>query len=319
VIKSFKAFFQILSAVWLIFMLLIIQGCASGYAPVTDQSIQLEQQIEIVRGDRGNKREKAGDSPAEYVVVRGDTLYSIAWRYGLDYRDIAKRNRIGSADHIYVGQRLKLIQTPVQSVVAELPEMKNELTNYYEEAPRKAKPITNPAPTAKTPVKTSPTTIPKATVKPNQIKPAKVVVSPSVPEKVKKPDISATPKSQALVWKWPANGSVITRFKPRDEMNKGINIAGRKGEPVYAAAAGKVVYAGSGLLGYGNLIIINHNQEYLSAYAHNSRILVTENDNVNVGEKIAEIGSSGATRTMLHFEIRKDGKPVNPLQYLPRR
>lgn len=300
-------------------MLLIIQGCASGYAPVTDQSIQLEQQIEIVRGDRGNKREKAGDSPVEYVVVKGDTLYSIAWRYGLDYRDIAKSNRINSADHIYVGQRLTLNQAPVQSVVAELPEMKNELTNYYEETHRKPQPDTSPA--VKSTIKASPTRTPKTKVRPSQTRPVKVTKGSVAPTTVKKEKTEppVAPKSQKIIWKWPANGSVITRFKPQDEMNKGINIAGRRGEPVYAAAAGKVVYAGSGLLGYGNLIIINHNQEYLSAYAHNSRILVTESDNVNVGEKIAEIGSSGATRTMLHFEIRKDGKPVNPLQYLPRR
>lgn len=102
-------------------------------------------------------------------------------------------------------------------------------------------------------------------------------------------------------------------------MNKGINIAGSRGTPVKAAAKGKVVYAGNGLLGYGNLVIIDHNQQFLSAYAHNSRVLVKENDMVDAGQKIAEMGSTGADRIMLHFEIRRDGNPINPLKYLPKR
>lgn len=102
-------------------------------------------------------------------------------------------------------------------------------------------------------------------------------------------------------------------------MNKGIDIGGELGDPIFAAAAGEVVYAGSGLLGYGNLIIINHNALYLSAYAHNRRILVMEGQSIKAGQKIAEMGRSGVEKPMLHFEIRRDGKPVDPLQYLPRR
>ncbi len=123
-------------------------------------------------------------------------------------------------------------------------------------------------------------------------------------------------------WTWPTGGKVLTQFVDGGagkESNKGIDIAGRAGEPVQAAAAGKVVYAGSGLRGYGNLVIVRHNATYLSAYAHNSKILVKEGQTVTRGQKIAEIGSSDADQPKLHFEIRFQGKPVDPLKYLPER
>ncbi len=122
-----------------------------------------------------------------------------------------------------------------------------------------------------------------------------------------------------IVWGWPAKGSVIQRFSAKGKLNKGLNITGNRGDPVLSAASGVVVYAGNGLLGYGNLIIINHNDSFLSAYAHNHKLLVKEQQRVSVGQKIAEIGNSGAAQTMLHFEIRKEGKPVDPSRYLPRR
>jgi len=112
---------------------------------------------------------------------------------------------------------------------------------------------------------------------------------------------------------------VIESFSLSGRINKGIDLAGRKGEPVFAAADGKVVYSGTGLVGYGNLIIIKHNETFLSAYAHNSRLLLSEGDIAKAGQKIAEIGSTGANRDKLHFEIRRDGKPVNPMTYLPNR
>ncbi len=123
--------------------------------------------------------------------------------------------------------------------------------------------------------------------------------------------------STKVAWAWPLQGKIIQRFSEKGTLNKGINIAAEKGKAVKAAAAGEVVYAGSGLLGYGNLVIIKHNNQFLSAYAHNSKLLVEEKDRIKRGAKIAEVGDSGATRPMLHFEIRKDGKPVNPLKYLP--
>lgn len=120
-------------------------------------------------------------------------------------------------------------------------------------------------------------------------------------------------------WGWPHSGKILAKYSSKEGGNKGLDISGKLGDAVKAAAPGQVVYAGSGLLGYGNLVIISHNQEFLSAYAHNSRILVKENQQVKAGQVIAELGSSGATVPMLHFEIRKDGKPVDPLRYLPNR
>jgi len=122
-----------------------------------------------------------------------------------------------------------------------------------------------------------------------------------------------------MSWSWPTKGPVIESFSLSGRINKGIDLAGKNGEPVFAAADGKVVYSGTGLVGYGNLIIIKHNETYLSAYAHNSRLLLKEGDKAKAGQKIAEIGSTGANRDKLHFEIRRDGKPVNPMKYLPGR
>lgn len=268
--------------VWtLLFAALGLAGCSTGYAPVTDRSITQKRDVDVVSSR--DRREKA-QAPASgnYVVKRGDTLYSIAWKYGLDYRKLAAANNIDSRYRIYVGQRLTLSVTESRTVV-------------------KAEPVSMPEPEMTK--ESSPIT--------------------SSPEKVntKEPAVVAkiTTPTGPITWRWPASGKVISGFSSKGEVNKGIDLKGKRGDPVFAAASGRVVYAGSGLLGYGNLIIINHNQEYLSAYAHNSRLLVTESDNVNVGDKIAEIGNSGAEKTMLHFEIRKDGKPVNPLKYLPKR
>ena len=126
-------------------------------------------------------------------------------------------------------------------------------------------------------------------------------------------------KQVKIDWGWPAKGKVIKKFSVQEVGSKGIKIAGHKGEPVRAAADGKVVYSGSGLVGYGNLIIIKHNSMFLSAYAHNSRLAVKEGENIKAGEKIAEIGSSGTDRNQLHFEIRREGKPLDPLGLLPQQ
>lgn len=154
----------------------------------------------------------------------------------------------------------------------------------------------------------------KASTKPVRAKPAQRTVS-----KVKPAAKALTPAVSAFNWQWPHSGKVLARYSSKEGGNKGLDLSGRLGDPIKAAAPGQVVYAGSGLLGYGNLVIISHSQDYLSAYAHNSNILVKENQQVQAGQKIAELGSSGATVPMLHFEIRKDGKPVDPQRYLPRR
>ncbi len=239
-----------------------LAACSGGYAPVTEQSL----------GSR-----HSGPIPSTYTVSRGDTLYSIAWRYGLDFKSLARLNGIDSRYLIYPGQKLRLKGQSVAS------------TSSSRSSGTKSSAAVQTSSTASRP---------KSTAKP--------LPAPAV-------------ASGDIQWRWPTQGRLIGSYSSGSSPNKGIDLAGNTGDPVYAAASGTVVYAGSGLLGYGNLVILNHNRQYLSAYAHNSRILVKESDSVKVGDKIAELGNTGANRPMLHFEIRRDGKPVNPLQYLPKK
>lgn len=286
---------------------LILVGCGGKtYAPVSDRSLS----------------SVSAPSPSEYIVRKGDTLYSIAFRYGLDYRQLAIKNNIGARYSIYPGQRLRLksASPPAasesivrdSSIVAPKPVITSTRTQAGSLKPSSSK-SQSVAPQSKTAQKTavnssraanSTTPKPKPRPKPVTDKPTKKIQTKLV---------------GPIKWKWPVSGRVIGTFKTKGLVNKGVNIAGSRGKTIAAAADGKVVYAGNGLLGYGNLVIVDHNQQFLSAYAHNSRVLVKENDMVKTGQKIAEMGSSGADRVMLHFEIRRDGKPVNPLKYLPKR
>lgn len=250
------------AAVILVTLVTLLSGCLSGR--------------EFVSVERKFSNEQS--ATGFHLVERGETLYSIAWRYGIDYRELASANSIYSPYTIYPGQKID-VSGQGRSV---------------------------PAP-----------------VRPSVENPSKPVAAtqPSLPPPA--PIIHSAPKSESfsavIDWKWPANGRLIDRFSTKNPVNKGIDIAGSLGESVLAAAAGTVVYAGQGLRGYGNLVIIKHNDVYLSAYAHTSRILVSEQEVVKAGQKIAEIGSTGTDRVMLHFEIRQNGKPVDPLQYLPKR
>lgn len=239
-----------------------------------------------------------GDSaynPAVYwgrhVVERGDTLYSIAWRYGRDYRELGNANGISPPYNIYPGQVIRLdLRGTIPSGgsrVAASPRSPAETTRPR--AAPKPQPVPQPQP--------------KVTRKPD----------PAM-------DVSRQTQTVSNVnWRWPHVGTVIAKFSTGGKVNKGIDIAGNLGDPVRAAADGNVVYAGNGLLGYGNLIIINHNEHYLSAYAHNRRILVGEGQDVKQGQTIAELGNTGTDQAKLHFEIRRNGNPVDPIPYLPRR
>ncbi|MET4001176.1 peptidoglycan DD-metalloendopeptidase family protein [Marinobacterium sp. MBR-109] len=263
---------------WLISLMLLLQGCSSGYAPVSERSM-------------GARSEARGPAPASYRVQRGDTLYSISFRYGLDYREVARWNSIDSRYFIYPGQTLKLRPNSGSKVSAASSTAASKPPSTAVAASAEtARPAANPNRSATT-ARTSSSSPPSA----------------------------SAGGTGPVSWQWPHKGRIISRFGGGEPANKGLDIAGNAGEPVKAAAGGEVVYAGNGLLGYGNLVIINHNQRYLSAYAHNSRIFVREGDKVKAGEKIAEIGNTGATRTMLHFEIRRDGNPVDPLRYLPKQ
>lgn len=205
-------------------------------------------------------------SGARHMVKTGDTLYSISWRYGLDYKKIAAYNGIRSPYTIHVGQRLRL--SPVNAAVT----------------PQQAgtKPVT-------------------------KLEPSIIQTAPVVPTR------------SAILWRWPTQGKIIELYSSKEPGNKGIDIAGKVGQPVYAAATGKVVYGGNGLPRYGNLLIIKHNETYLSAYAHNQILLVKEGQQVVAGQKIALLGKTGTQRNKLHFEIRYDGQPINPLPLLPKQ
>jgi len=237
--------------------------------------------------DRNNRdRVTAG----QYIVQRGDTLWSIAFRFGWDWKELAQRNGIAPPHVIYPGQRIRFDGRRPSTVAASPPVMR---------------PVAQ-APTAKAPVVTTPIPAPPPIVRAPQ-------AAPSATTPIKPVARSASG------WAWPASGQIIGRFSSNGSLNKGIDIAGELGQPVLAASDGSVVYAGGGLRGYGELVIIKHNDTYVSAYGHNRRLLVQEGQQVKAGQTIAEMGSTGTDRVKLHFEIRRQGKPVDPQQYLPKR
>lgn len=251
-----------------------------------------------------------------YEVRQGDTLYGIAFRHGLDYREVARWNGIAPPYTIYPGQRLRLRSdagpaaggTSVTGMPAPRPA-----TGTVATAPPRgpATPATTPA-TRPPGSPSGATTNPPVAANP----PATTPVPPATPS----PPLPSTPATGVQgAWRWPANGQVIGRFVAGDPKRQGLDIAGNAGDPVLAAADGVVVYSGAGLVGYGELIIVKHSDEWLSAYAHNRRRLVGEGAQVRAGQQIAELGRTGTSRDMLHFEVRRNGKPVDPLQVLPPR
>ena len=232
--------------------------------------------------DRGAAR--SVDRAGRYTVARGDTLYSIAFRFGLDYRRLAAGNGIAPPYTIYPGQELDL------KARAAAPARKT--------ASAPARPATKPSAAATAKPRPSQTT---------------AAAPPTAP----RPTAGTAPDAPVSNWRWPAAGRVARGFS--STVHKGIDIAGAKGDPVRASAAGRVVYAGAGIAGYGQLLIVRHNARYLSAYGHNDRLLVGEGEHVAAGQRIATRGSSGTDSVKLHFEIRRDGKPVDPLSLLPKR
>lgn len=283
----------------------LLAACASQRpAPVVDRSA-------------ATKPASAAESPAPmreakdgiYTVQRGDTLYSIALAFGIDPRDLARWNGIADPALLKVGQPLRVI-APDEPVVATVtPVTPGGATEVRPLPPAGAATPATPAPI---PPAVPPAAPPAVTTPPAAVAPAApppvVAAVPAKPE---------TRPESSLNWQWPAPGKVIESFD--DPRNKGIDIAGNEGAPVQAAADGEVVYVGSAVRGYGNLVIVRHTDEFITAYAHNSRVLVQEKQQVKRGQRIAEIGRSDADRPKLHFEVRHQGKPVDPLKYLPAR
>lgn len=228
------------------------------------------------------------DADRIHRVNEGETLYVIAWIYDLDFMHIARVNSLSSPYLIFPGQILNV--DPRAQVVQQTRNTATAIgtgsgINRNQERPQQSTTQSAPSARQSSPVQVNPVTV----------------------------------RQGPINWTWPARGEIIGRFSELGVENKGVNISGREGDTVMAAAAGEVVYAGNGLLSYGELLIIKHNDRFLSAYAHNSALLVAEGDKVTRGQKIAELGSTGVDTQMLHFEIREEGKPVDPLTYLPSR
>ena len=280
----------------------IIDRSASATGnPVSDRSQSVERSAP---GNEGGAEEASAQTekdwrPQVYKVQKGDTLYSIAFNFGFDYHELAELNGIPNPAVIQIGQEIRLFPAagaashasaskPMeadiksQPVVVKLP--------YSEQAVAQIEKIQNEQPRV-------------------EAKPAVEVIHP------KAEVVVVAGSAEAVKWEMPASGKVVASFSESDN-RKGIDISGKLGQPIFASSAGKVIFCGGGLRGYGKLIIIKHNNTYLSAYAHNDKLLVKEGQMVAKGQMIAQMGNSDANRVALHFEIRKLGKPVDPTKYL---
>ncbi len=269
--------------------------------------------------------------PGYYVVQKGDTLYGIALEHGLDYRELASWNHLTNINQIQVGQSLQVaapgtVSPVVHSAVAQAQSSALQVVSVQQQAIPVVLDVTQPLaiklPYSLANVATLENANQATAVKPNvlSISPLPAQSNTQVTN-AGMASVVATPQTLGggLDWVWPTDGPVISGFGDAGGNGKGIDIGGTRGQAIVAAAAGKVVYSGSGLHDYGNLVIIKHNANYLTAYAHNQRILVKEGQTVSKGQKIAEMGDSGANRVELHFEVRLMGKPVDPMGFLPKR
>jgi len=327
---------------------LMIAGCASEQpAPVVDYSMP---------SSNASAPAATASAPASYRVMRGDTLYAIAFKHGLDYRDLAAWNGIAAPYTIFSGQELRLSAPAATAPLAAAPVIAAKPTTpapepapgaavtigiseqpaavsapAFEDVP--AQTPTAPVAEAAKPAKANSTTAPivapppvKTIAEAQSPKPAletpapqKPATPPAKPPEAAHADNTPELSSGGVTWRWPSDGKVIAAYVSGEPTRQGIDIGGKAGDPVHAAADGEVVYSGNGLIGYGELIIVKHNASFLSAYGHNRARLVKEGDKVKAGQAIAEMGSSASSRDELHFEIRKNGKPVNPLEFLPAR
>jgi lipoprotein NlpD len=304
-------------------LLLGLAACtAPAPAPVTDRSSGRSVRAEA---PRPVTPQIAPSTNGLHTVQRGDTLYAIAFANGLDHREIAIWNRLESPDLILAGQVLRLTPPPGGVEIKPLDDEPAPSARPLAEpiALREPQAILLPyseanwAQASNARAQVAAASVPTAA-------PASASASASAPASASASASASAPVAVAPApgvtpdgWLWPADGTLAGRFGAAG--GKGIDIAGERNAPVKAVAPGKVVYSGSGLRGYGRLLIVKHAGEYLSAYAHNETILVKEGDTVTAGQKIALMGDSDAEQVKLHFEIRRYGKPLDPLNYLPER
>jgi lipoprotein NlpD len=293
----------------------VMAGCSVHRgAPVFERSSGSKSTTAAPRAP-GAAPPRAGDSRPEFYTVRkGDTLFSIALDNGLDYRELAEWNGITDPGVIRVGQALRLRPPKSSATIAPL-----------KTAPAvEGRPIAGAQPSepgAPGRMKTEPKAVrvPYTEQAYAQLAHAKVVTAPvSRPAPVQPPQRQAPEgENGPIAWTWPASGKVISTFNDAARF-KGISIAGKLGQPVTASAAGKVIFSGTGIRGLGKLIIIKHNDAFLTVYAHNSELLVKQDQTVAKGQKIAEMGKTDTDQVKLHFEIRRFGKPVDPMKLLPQ-
>ena len=288
------------------FLLLALIGvfsCSSsgGRAPVSDITSSKSTKTTV-----NSKKKAISPNQKKYTVVAGDTLYGISWRAGLDIDSLIKLNKIKKPYIIKKGQVLKLVaDTTSRATEIKVTKKKGDLNSQ-----NRNKNTDTECKTQKC-YKNQPKEVAQEKTK-----------AYSNDNNNKK---TITKKSESVQggkikdWFWPVKGKISKQFSASQSAMQGISIVNKRGTSIYAAATGKVVYAGNGLRGYGNLIIIKHNDDYLSAYAHNERLLVRENDQIAMKQVIAEMGDSGTDHVHLHFEIRYRGKSVDPLRYLPKR
>lgn len=269
--------------------MLTMAGCSTQRlaqpAPVEDRSAARPVAINLPGAENAGK-------PGYYTVRPGDTLFRIALDSGQSWRDVQAWNNLTNPNLIEVGQVLRVVPPAGSAPVVVVAD-----------------------PVASVPVAASTAPVTNSSVVSRPLEAAGTAGVSATP--VPAPTTEPPSVTDEISFVWPAQGSVVATFD--DAKNKGVSIAGRVGDPVVAAADGRVVYAGAGLRGYGNLIILKHNNTYLTAYAHNQALLVREDQSVKQGQRIAEMGSSDADRVKLHFEVRRQGKPVDPLNHLPKR
>ncbi len=291
---------------------LVLAGCGSkpiSRAPVEDRSNQAPKPVVATDARTQAVKQPPGfenaGKPGYYTVKPGDTLIRIGLESGQSHKDITRWNALDNPNKIEVGQVLRIV-----------PPLANESVSAKPVAVATSTTTALPPASSPAPVASSSAASPAKAASAPAGAPAGAAAAASAPA----PAAAAAQSSggdDAVPWMWPGNGPVIAGFD--EAKNKGVDIGGSAGDPVVAAGEGKVVYAGAGLRGYGNLIILKHNNTYLTAYAHNQTLLVKEDQTVKRGQKIAEMGSSDADRVKLHFEVRRQGKPVDPIKYLPPR
>ncbi len=301
-------------ALWLVAMTAaLLTACGtpapgSRKAPIVEYGAGSKKPISVATSAESQKNmTRAAETLSKtYLVQKGDTLYSIAFLHGVDYREVAELNNLKDPAAIQIGQQLRLnvpvaepvVKSETKPAVVQQPFRLGGIKSqprvgrlaYSEQALAQADRMQEDAP------QTAPV----------------VVAEKSQPGNL----VKDQGEDEALEWGMPTSGKVIAEFS-ESANRKGVDIVGKRGQAIVASASGKVVYSGSGLRGYGKLIIIKHNKTFLSAYAHNDQILVKEGQSVGKGQKIAEMGNSDADQVKLHFEIRKLGKPMDPAKYLP--